>query len=281
MSPWTTNSRRYKHVGLKFAPDSASQVYGRPAFLRVALRDELEFMNLPSRHLRRPLLGMLLAVSLWAQSAPTADSGDRLVPELAAENNYYLANRLAIPAGSVVQVPQHGRDAILIMLGDAMAEFKLEPSDEPQNLGFGEVRFLSRGSHPILTSDNALEILVVELKQHWDPEMRLCTEPAKCRHTIRMDSKEIGDSTSLFTNGFITAYRHHLVIRATLTSSYYSANGKDHLLLVPLADLTATFDGTEKELVRGQVYPSEASQVEVDAAKQEARWIVIRVETKN
>lgn len=101
----------------------------------------------------------------------------------------------------------------------------------------------------------------------------------KCTHPIQSGPAQIGQSTTLFTNGFITAYRHHLVKGADLSSSYYSSSGVDHLLLVALTDLRANFDGAEEQLRAGQVYASEASQVEVNASSGEARWIVIRLQT--
>jgi hypothetical protein len=94
-----------------------------------------------------------------------------------------------------------------------------------------------------------------------------------------MGPSEIGDTTSLFTNGFIPAYRHRLVVRGARTSRYYSTKGKDHLLLIPLTNLRANFDGTEENLKQGQAYTSDATEVEVNADLAEARWVVVRVET--
>jgi hypothetical protein len=83
----------------------------------------------------------------------------------------------------------------------------------------------------------------------------------------------------LFTSGFVTAYKHDLLPGGTLSSSYFSSRGKDHLMLVPLTVLRASFDGTEEDLKAGQVYASEAAQVEVTATKLAARWVMLRVET--
>lgn len=101
----------------------------------------------------------------------------------------------------------------------------------------------------------------------------------KCSRPIRMGPNEIGETTSLFRNGFITAYRHRLVVRGTLTSTYYSTKGKDHLLLIPLTNLRTNFDGREENLKQGQAYTSDATEVEVNADLAEARWVVVRVET--
>jgi hypothetical protein len=45
-----------------------------------------------------------------------------------------------------------------------------------------------------------------------------------------------------------------------------------------LTNLRANFDGQEEELKPGQVYSSEAAQVEVTAEREAANWIMIRVE---
>ena len=94
-----------------------------------------------------------------------------------------------------------------------------------------------------------------------------------------MGDASIGETTSLFTNGFITAYRHRIERGGTLSSSYFSPRGKDHLLVIALSEMQANFDGVEETLARGQTYTSEATSVEVRAQTGEAGWIVIRVQT--
>ena len=94
-----------------------------------------------------------------------------------------------------------------------------------------------------------------------------------------MGESTIGETTSLFTNGFVTAYRHRLDPRATLASSYFSTKGKDHLLLIALTDLHANFDGSDEALKVGQTYASEATEIDVDDGNSPAGWIVLRVET--
>lgn len=121
-------------------------------------------------------------------------------------------------------------------------------------------------------------MIVVELSRHWDAEMRLCTEPKTCAHPIRVGGFEIGQTTSLFSNGFVTAYRHRMERGGTLATSYYSPKRKHHLLLIAAADLEANFDGSEQKLKRGQVFASDAAEVDVDAGSHDVRWIVIRVE---
>ena len=145
----------------------------------------------------------------------------------------------------------------------------------------GEARFLAIGSVPRLVNSGSstVPVLVVELKQHWEVEVRACSEPAKCTRPIRMGEFSIGETTSLFTNGFVTAYQHRLDRGGTLSSSYFSAKGKDHLLLIALTDLHANFDGSDETLKAGQTYASEATGIEVNATNAPARWVVIRVET--
>lgn len=149
------------------------------------------------------------------------------------------------------------------------------------NLKDGEARFLPVGNPPHLVNSGGgtVAVLIVELKQHWDAEMRVCSEPAKCTRPIRMGEYSIGETTSLFTNGFVTAYRHRLERGGTLSSSYFSTKGKDHLLLIALTDLHVSFDGNDETLKAGQAYASEATGIDVDAATAPVRWVVIRVET--
>jgi len=194
------------------------------------------------------------------------------------ENPHYLVSRVELVHGAETQIQHENRDLVIVALTDAT----LTPSKgaDAETLKSGDVRFIARDAYAkILNSqDKPAEALAIELKHHWDAEMRPCTEPMKCTRPIRMGSDEIGETTSLFTNGFITAYSHRLVLGGTLTSSYFSSKGKDHLLLVALTDLRAVFDGTEENLKRGQVYTSEATEIEVDADQNEARWVVVRIE---
>jgi hypothetical protein len=223
-----------------------------------------------------PLFLIGLCGTVSAQNAEEAQAGTRL----AAENSQYLVNRLEIPLNSSVKILAHGHDVILVASGEDSTELKTTHVPESQILANGDVRFISQKDSATVSNhgNKSLEILVIELKQHWNNEIRPCSEFAKCTRPIRIENNEIGETTSLFTNGFITAYRHRLAARGTLTSTYYSSKGKDHLLLIPLTDLRANFDGTDETLKHGQVYPSEATEIEVNAETQEIRWVVIRVQ---
>jgi hypothetical protein len=119
--------------------------------------------------------------------------------------------------------------------------------------------------------------LVIELKKHWEAEMRPCSYPMKCTHETQMGSDTIAWTTTLFTNGFITATTHKLVRHGTLASSYYTAKGSDRILVIPFTDLAVSFDGIEESLKAGHPYFSAASQVEVTAKDAESRWLVLRI----
>jgi len=235
---------------------------------------------------RTAILAMLMTLAglAWSQlpkksvDSPDTDSKSA---QLAAENAQYRVSRLPLPGGSTTKLVQHGHDVVIVLLGEGPAELKFPNSTHSVNLKDGDARFLESGVNPGLANDGdvSLQAVVIELKQHWEAEVRSCAEPAKCTRPISAEGSEIGETTSLFTNGFIMGYRHHLVAGATLTSSYFSSKGKDHLLLIPLADLKANFDGTSEELKRGQVYPSEATEIEVTAGEHAVSWIVIRVQT--
>jgi quercetin dioxygenase-like cupin family protein len=232
------------------------------------------------------VLGLLLAVQAVARNGVATQNRkpiEKLVAdagsELVEENQYFRVFREQVAKTTAIDVHQHGRDAVIVTLGEGLALPK--PKVENINLKDGEARFLPVGSPRRLVNSGGgtAAVLIVELKQHWEAGMRVCSEPAKCTRPIRMGEYSIGETTSLFTNGFVTAYRHKLERGGTLSSSYFSAKGKDHLLVIALTDLHASFDGNDETLKAGQAYASEATGIEVDAATAPVRWIVIRVET--
>jgi hypothetical protein len=198
---------------------------------------------------------------------------------LVEENDHFLVNRLELAAQATSEIQQDKNDAVVIALGEGAA---LAPSAElaPNVLLNGEPRFLPAGNHPKILNlgGKPLLVFVVELKQHWDAEMRVCADLRKCTHPIRHDSVEVGQSTSLFSNGFVSAFRNRLASgRAVM--SYSSGKGTQHLLLVPLADARIDFDGVDADLKFGDAYASDASAVEVNAGQHEVQWVVICMET--
>jgi hypothetical protein len=168
--------------------------------------------------------------------------------------------RVTTPAKGVLSFEEKG-DIIAVRLQDETA------------------RFVPKGSRldeSNATDDNAVELLI-ELKRHWDAEMRPCSYPMKCARETRIGEEPIAWTTTLFTNGFVTASTHKVVRHGSLTSSYYTANGTDRILLIPFTDLNVNFGGIEEHLQAGQPYFSAATEVEVTAKEVESRWCVVRV----
>jgi hypothetical protein len=227
-----------------------------------------------------------LVTNAAAQDQSTIDAKRQPSPPgvsslLLDENAYYSAAMIDLPVGADTQIRQIKRDVVIAVVGGGPLNLIFSKSPNAEQIATDEVRFLARDTdlRILNSSDKPSQALVIELKQHWDAEVRTCVEPMKCSRPVRMGPSEIGDTTSLFTNGFIPAYRHRLVVRGARTSRYYSTKGKDHLLLIPLTNLRANFDGTEENLKQGQAYTSDATEVEVNADLSAARWVVVRVET--
>jgi hypothetical protein len=108
--------------------------------------------------------------------------------------------------------------------------------------------------------------------------MRNCTELMKCERIIRVGAMEVGASTSLFTNGFTSAYRYRANPGATISSNFYSSKGNNFVLFIAITPMKANFGGIEEELKAGQVYGTDGADIEVDAPKdQELRWVVLRL----
>lgn len=217
----------------------------------------------------------IFVAALISGQGVSAQANSANASQLVDENDYFRVSRIQAPPSSSIALPTRKRDIVLVSLkGDVAIDGQGAGLDHPT------VTFIKSGSDPqVQSSEVPGELLVVELKQHWDAEVRSCSEPLKCKRPIRMGDAEIGYTASLFSNGFVTAYRHHLVSRGTLSSSYFSSRGKDHLLFVALTDLQANFDGIEENLKGGTCYPSEAAQIDVNSGSASADWVVIRVQT--
>ncbi|MCU1295955.1 MAG: hypothetical protein JWO91_233 [Acidobacteriaceae bacterium] len=240
--------------------------------------------------MRRLLYGALfLSLGAIAQTnrQPALTSGEiqstEVTGQLMEENAYFRVSRVDLAPGNEFKVQQHKRDAVIVVLARDGILINTQRTGSPEKLGEGDVRFLRMGTDPTLTnsSDRPARFVVIELKQHSDAEIRSCAEPMKCIRPIRVGGAEIGETTSLFTNGFITGYRYRLSSGGTLTSSYFSSELHDHLVLIALTGMRANFEGTEEQLKTGEAYPSDATEVEVDAGPSEARWVVIRVLTNS
>jgi hypothetical protein len=225
---------------------------------------------------RLAIIYLLLTVAFRAQANPPEPTG-----ELIADDAHYRVSRVTMVPGAQVVVKQNGHDVVLVVPASARITLASSVDSPPEDIGGGQVRFLKTGSKAAIgnPTDKTGQALVVELKQHWDAEVHPCAEPKKCTRSIRAGGQEIGETKQLFGNGFITAYQHRLVAGASLTSSYFSAKGKDHLLFIAQTDLRANFDGLEETLNPGQAYSSDAAEVEISASSSEAKWVVIRIET--
>jgi len=201
--------------------------------------------------------------------------------QLTAENNVYRGFRRELGPRETAEVGHITRDEVLIVLCESGTELTVRRADSSiEKLLNGNVRFLAAGTTAQVQNGNGdkAQIIIIELKKHWDDEMRPCAAPRNCSHVIRIGDQPIGETTDLFTNGFVTVQQHRLSRGGTLTSSYFSATGKHHLFFTALSELHASFDGNEEELTRGETSLSDASQVEISAGKGEARWVVIRVQ---
>jgi len=139
--------------------------------------------------------------------------------------------------------------------------------------------FIPKGSAIHVTSPVDPNDLIVELKNHWDVEVKPCAYPKQCTHETRMGGETVAWSTTLFTNGFVTATTHRLALHATLDSSYYTAKGSDRILIIPFTIFRANFGGIDESLTPGEPYFTKGIEVEVTAPDAETRWLVLRINT--
>ena len=198
---------------------------------------------------------------------------------LVEESEHFLVNRLELPPLGSTGLQQEKDDAVVIALGEG-GTLALSPDVPPITLLNGDPRFLPAGggSRILNQGTKPLLIFVIGLRQHWNAEMRACGERKKCTHPIRNNSVEVGESTALFTNGFVSASRNRLASGRALMN-YSSDKNTRHMLFVPLADVRVDFDGVDADLKYGDAYASDAAAVEVNAGQHELQWVVISMET--
>lgn len=234
------------------------------------------------------LVGLLCSVILaHAQvdfQAPSDSVASKPEPRVLVEGASFRVLSVVLQHDLKVPLPQGGNDVIVVVLGEGVS-LRSGSGGNFEKLGYGEVRFVDRAVHATLTHSGAelAQVLLVGLKQHWDAEIRPCVEPKACVHPVRVGGLEIGQSASLFTNGFVTAYRDRIGQGGTLSTSYYSRKGTHHLMLIALDDLPVSFDGKRQEMKRGQVFGSDADEVEIEAdpkTEHPVEWVVIRVESQ-
>ncbi len=137
--------------------------------------------------------------------------------------------------------------------------------------------FLERGSTFEFDPSKNGATIVVDLKKHWDAPIKVCSAPMTCVRPIKAMGTVIGETTSVFSNGFVSLFAHRIDRGASLTSSYFTTRGSDHIVLIPLTELHVSFAGTEEDLKPGNAYPSDASEIEVSAGDKAARWVVVRI----
>lgn len=215
------------------------------------------------------------------QISQPAKPADMSGPQVLDENEFFRAMGVDLSPGSKIDKVNNNLDQVIVVLSGSGLTISAQQKSDTTILSQSDAHFLKARSRLTIANsgENSARVVSIGRKQHWDADVRICGEPMKCTRPIQLGSAEIGHSTLLFTNGFLTAYRHDLIVGGTLSSSYFSSRGKDHLLLIPLTDLHANFDGIDEELKAGKPYASDAGQVEITAGKTAATWIMLRVET--
>lgn len=229
------------------------------------------------------LLGAL-AFGQGKQPAPPPLVEDEATHQLLLDRDVFRVYRLEVPPGQEVQLHRHGNDYVEIALAD-FVEATTGPGAAAASweARAGDARFVAGGfAHRVKNAGaSTLRELIIEIKRHWRRPVVPCAAFSNCVRPIGQQGTEFGEMTSLFSSGFLTGYRYHLVKGGTLSSSYYSRTGKDRVILVPLTALRVSFSGTQERLQSGVPYYSDAPEVEVDAQEAEARWVVIRVSDKD
>lgn len=230
---------------------------------------------------RRPIVTWLLAALILIAMPATVAAQDKrnetssqIAVKLVLENDFVRVNRYE---GSTDASPDErlNDDAVLVRIATGK---DLDPAGG--NYGQPEIRFVPRGQSLQQAGFSAAEtFLLVELKGHWDAEVKTCAAPLTCSRVIKAGTEEIGETRSLFTNGFISGFFHRLERGATLSSSYYSASGADRIVYVPLTDLKVNFGGRDEVLKTGQPYFSDAPEVETTAGDHSVSWVIVRIHT--
>lgn len=87
-----------------------------------------------------------------------------------------------LPVGADTQIRQIKRDVVIGVVGGGPLNLIFSKSPNAEQIATDEVRFLARDTDPRIlnSSDKPSQALVIEVKQHWDAEVRTCVEPMKC-----------------------------------------------------------------------------------------------------
>ena len=125
--------------------------------------------------------------------------------QLLLENETVRIFRVVIPPGSGSKLNEL-TDTVVVDIKDEKATFiPMKVSTTIENKG----------------DSDSIELLI-QPKKHWDAEVKPCQAPMQCTRETRMaGGLAIAWTTTLFTNGFITATLHRLDRGGTLNSSYY------------------------------------------------------------
>ena len=240
----------------------------------------------------RCLLLLAIAGGMMGQAADLSkkpDAKPHVVPiteehhhHLVLDNDYVRVFHVEVAPHEETLYHQHDMDYVFVTLGDSkVASERVDGKSTTLELKDGDTRFTKGGfAHKAVNlSDKPFVNVTVELKKHFDADMKVCADQlgANCSRDIKVGDEKIGETTKIFTNGFVTATSHHLVPHGSLTSNYYSARGKDGVLIVPLTDMKALVGGVEEDLKAGQSNFTDAGEVEVPSQDHDVRWVVIRM----
>ena len=201
------------------------------------------------------LYALILALAILSAAQTSSEAS------LVLDNEFVRISRVTASAANTQPVEQ-GND-LIVLYGWTM---------EPHASSPREVDSMNRAPRTL----QAVE-LRIEIKKHWDAAMRPCAYPMQCTRETLIGNEPIAWTTTLFTNGFVTATTHKVKRGGTLTSSYYTAKGADHIVLIPFTDIKANFGGIEENLKAGQPYFTAGTEVEVNAVDAESRWFVLRL----
>jgi hypothetical protein len=227
----------------------------------------------------RTTVAILFALLLPLSALRSYSQSSNPNVELLIENAEVKVTRYTGSPGQVVEVKASGGDAVVVPAG--AVSWAPSPADSsPLSAVRGDAIFVAEGNHVYVRQSEAESSFVlygIDLKHHWQSTLRKCEEPKECARPITIAGQVIGETRKLFTNNYVSAFRHELEKDGTLNSSYFTSRGTDHVLFIALTRLAANFSGEELKLDAGQVYFSKAQEVEVSALSGRALWVVIRI----
>lgn len=230
--------------------------------------------------LQPPPMKLVVTVAVCLASIAALGQSSAADRKLLLDNAEMSATRYAIPDEKAIDLSFPAGDGVIVPLND-LRWSKAMSADSDSTAAAGEALYVDQGARPAVSRTASTPpdgtVVAVNLKHHWTSTLRKCEEPRQCVRPVKIGEQVIGETRQLFTNNYISAYRHQLEPGGTLTSSYFTSRGADHVLIVAVTPLTANFSGDEIKLEAGQVYFSTAQEVEVTAGKDRATWVAIRI----